>query len=288
VRAVPTGDPECPKQSSHSASRRWRPDLDAVRQTAEARSILALATPIALVALVNMAMSVTDTVMPERSDRWIASAWLSASVGGTARSAKLPCDVACRVAEGRAGLLRHLQRHRLHAGGDTCTQSCDVAGWCVAATVSDEPEPLDESRRRRVYAAAHRLLGIVVLGRQDDEPRKRAVGDVGGLKQVPEVQRRRGAVDAEAGLHDVAALVAPVVVGVLRSEEDAAGAVLPRPGLRLTLLALEIVEAILDGRQSAELQLDDLLAGLPLEWARQNECRASMVATGRDDRFDDI
>ena len=31
--------------------------------------------------------------------------------------------------------------------------------------------------------------------------------------------------------------------------------------LRLTLLAPEIVEAILDGRQPAELQLDDLLRG---------------------------
>jgi hypothetical protein len=39
--------------------------------------------------------------------------------------------------------------------------------------------------------------------------------------------------------------------------------------LRLTLLAPEIVEAILDGRQPAELQLDDLLAGFPLEWNRQ-------------------
>jgi hypothetical protein len=39
--------------------------------------------------------------------------------------------------------------------------------------------------------------------------------------------------------------------------------------LRLTLLAPEIVEAILDGRQPAELQLDDLLEGLPLEWGRQ-------------------
>ena len=39
--------------------------------------------------------------------------------------------------------------------------------------------------------------------------------------------------------------------------------------LRLTLLAPEIVEAILDGRQPAELQLDDLLAGFPLDvgWA---------------------
>ena len=33
--------------------------------------------------------------------------------------------------------------------------------------------------------------------------------------------------------------------------------------LRLTLLAPEIVEAILDGRQPAELQLDDLLNGFP-------------------------
>ena len=33
--------------------------------------------------------------------------------------------------------------------------------------------------------------------------------------------------------------------------------------LRLTLLAPDVVEAILDGRQSAELQLDDLLEGFP-------------------------
>ena len=39
--------------------------------------------------------------------------------------------------------------------------------------------------------------------------------------------------------------------------------------LRLTLLAPDIVEAILDGRQPAELQLDDLLKGFPLEWQGQ-------------------
>ena len=39
--------------------------------------------------------------------------------------------------------------------------------------------------------------------------------------------------------------------------------------LRLTLLAPEIVEAILDGRQPAELQLDDLLEGFPLAWEGQ-------------------
>jgi len=40
--------------------------------------------------------------------------------------------------------------------------------------------------------------------------------------------------------------------------------------LRLTLLAPEVVEAILDGRQMAEVQLDDLLRGFPLEWAGQH------------------
>jgi hypothetical protein len=39
--------------------------------------------------------------------------------------------------------------------------------------------------------------------------------------------------------------------------------------LRLTLLAPEIVEAILDGRQPAEMGLDDLLKGFPLEWEGQ-------------------
>jgi hypothetical protein len=39
--------------------------------------------------------------------------------------------------------------------------------------------------------------------------------------------------------------------------------------LRLTLLAPDIVEAILDGRQPDELRLEDLLHGFPLEWERQ-------------------
>ena len=39
---------------------------------------------------------------------------------------------------------------------------------------------------------------------------------------------------------------------------------LHEPVRRLTLLAPEIVEAILDGRQPAELQLDDLLEGFPV------------------------
>ena len=39
--------------------------------------------------------------------------------------------------------------------------------------------------------------------------------------------------------------------------------------LRLTLLAPDIVEAILDGRQPAGLQLDALLKPMPQQWADQ-------------------
>ena len=58
--------------------------------------------------------------------------------------------------------------------------------------------------------------------------------------------------------------------------------------LRLTLLAPEIVEAILDGRQPAELQLDDLLAGFPLAWEAQRQggpfARGDPSATARVSR----
>jgi hypothetical protein len=40
--------------------------------------------------------------------------------------------------------------------------------------------------------------------------------------------------------------------------------------LRLTLLAPEIVEAILDGRQPAEMQLDQMLEGFSLSWKEQH------------------
>lgn len=39
--------------------------------------------------------------------------------------------------------------------------------------------------------------------------------------------------------------------------------------LRLTLLAPEIVEAILDGRQPLKLQLDRLMKPFPVEWGEQ-------------------
>ena len=41
--------------------------------------------------------------------------------------------------------------------------------------------------------------------------------------------------------------------------------------LRLTLLAPEIVEAILEGRQPATTQLDALMKPFPVEWRRQAE-----------------
>jgi hypothetical protein len=62
--------------------------------------------------------------------------------------------------------------------------------------------------------------------------------------------------------------------GYMRTLEDLAKIKRVAPSyvsgiLRLTLLAPEIVEAILDGRQPAELQLDNLLDGFPLEWEGQ-------------------
>jgi hypothetical protein len=41
--------------------------------------------------------------------------------------------------------------------------------------------------------------------------------------------------------------------------------------LRLSLLAPEVVEAILEGRQSPEMKLADLLEPFSMEWEEQNE-----------------
>ena len=41
--------------------------------------------------------------------------------------------------------------------------------------------------------------------------------------------------------------------------------------LRLTLLAPDIVEAILDGKQNPDMTLARLLAPFPLDWARQKD-----------------
>jgi len=39
--------------------------------------------------------------------------------------------------------------------------------------------------------------------------------------------------------------------------------------LRLTLLAPKVIEAILEGKQPASLDLDDLLKQFPIEWDQQ-------------------
>jgi hypothetical protein len=40
--------------------------------------------------------------------------------------------------------------------------------------------------------------------------------------------------------------------------------------LRLTLLSPSIIQAILDGHQSTDLELDSLLGPIPLDWAQQH------------------
>jgi len=47
--------------------------------------------------------------------------------------------------------------------------------------------------------------------------------------------------------------------------------------LRLTLLAPEIVEAILDGRQSASMTLPGLMEPFPAEWGRQPTARRKLT-----------
>jgi hypothetical protein len=56
--------------------------------------------------------------------------------------------------------------------------------------------------------------------------------------------------------------------------------------LRLTLLAPDIVEAILDGRRPAELQLDGLLDAFSLEWKSQRRelVRVLHQTVGQDGR----
>jgi hypothetical protein len=48
--------------------------------------------------------------------------------------------------------------------------------------------------------------------------------------------------------------------------------------LRLTLLAPDIVEAILDGRQPERMTLPGLLKGVPVEWATQGAAMSSEPA----------
>jgi hypothetical protein len=54
--------------------------------------------------------------------------------------------------------------------------------------------------------------------------------------------------------------------------------------LRLTLLAPEMVEAILDGQQPEGVTLPGLLEGVPVEWGRQR----AEAATGRIQRASSV
>lgn len=49
--------------------------------------------------------------------------------------------------------------------------------------------------------------------------------------------------------------------------------------LRLTLLAPNLVEAILDGRQPEGMRLEGLMEGFPDEWCRQRECVSAIRPT---------
>ena len=53
--------------------------------------------------------------------------------------------------------------------------------------------------------------------------------------------------------------------------------------LRLTLLAPDIVEAILDGRQPEGMRLEDLLDGFPVEWDEQRNLLSPAVRCRRAD-----
>ena len=74
--------------------------------------------------------------------------------------------------------------------------------------------------------------------------------------------------------------------GRYQTVQDLAGAEKINPSYiarvpRLTLLAPDIVEAILDGRQPAGLQLDDLLVPFPVEWERQRDIVFSVSGVWR-------
>jgi hypothetical protein len=54
--------------------------------------------------------------------------------------------------------------------------------------------------------------------------------------------------------------------------------------LRLTLLAPDIVEAIVDGRQRPTLQVDELMKALPAEWKKQIPLLLQKAAAGTPER----
>ena len=113
-----------------------------------------------------------------------------------------------------------------------------------------DPHPDDVQEARRAEAggdAGRRAVGAAAAGRQ-----RHGQGAGAGVPVAADAGRGRVRDDRGAGRG---------ARGVNRGYVSRV--------LRLTLLAPDIVEAILDGRQPEELQLDDLLEGFPLEWITQ-------------------
>jgi hypothetical protein len=53
--------------------------------------------------------------------------------------------------------------------------------------------------------------------------------------------------------------------------------------LRLTLLAPDIQEAILEGRQAKGLQLEELMRAMPVEWEGQRLCMSRATERKQDE-----
>src|SRR5512132_1700633 len=124
--------------------------------------------------------------------------------------------------------LKVWKRERASGVSGTVSGSTAVSGPGVmparlpAAAIGDQAQCVEKLRRRGADAGGLVLLRIVVLRLEDDEAGERAIDDVGRLQGVPEVDRRRRAVDAEAGLIDVAPFVLAVAVCIHSTDEDCA------------------------------------------------------------------
>ena len=99
------------------------------------------------------------------------------------------------------------------------------------------------------------------------------VPDGGGLPERPSTRPDDTLLKALARAHRWKRMLES---GLVRSMNELAEAEKINPSYltriyRLTLLAPDIVEAILDGRQPRTLQLADLMDDVPMEWERQRE-----------------
>ena len=68
-------------------------------------------------------------------------------------------------------------------------------------------QPSDQRGIGLAHAHGDVLVRIILITGQDQKARERAVDDVCTLQCAPEVQRRRGAIDTQAGLIDIPTLV---------------------------------------------------------------------------------